>query len=194
MRCVGADQPPCVRCRKAHRECIVAGGSRISDLRDTQPDSHPRSDACEVGDQLLGVDSSQYPSLCNLQQRLPRSPDLTAAPHGDSRGRWHVDSSAHGHHPYRLPVTNLPSIYSTPPLQLIAVPGLGGKQASPAHLTTSHSPSAQIIPTEAARSPTRSKGIQDRELAHLAELYALSPSSIYLLTSSIFFVVLIGVY
>ena len=102
MKCLGSDNPPCARCAKAGRECIVQRPARTNYSSGAiTPSSHAR------------VNSSA--SHLRAEERLPTSSTQDELP---LPGHNHNFSPINSN----VPVTNepaLPSIYTTPPYSTV---------------------------------------------------------------------------
>ena len=110
MRCIGAADPPCARCAKSNRECVVRlpnrQQQRLSTRSQATADHSQRSPNALVGSRPSPAAShSSAPRL--LQQTASIQPQgLPQLPHGGSQTISVVDQ------------TILPSIFSSSPITI----------------------------------------------------------------------------
>jgi hypothetical protein len=131
MKCIGSDDPPCARCAKAGRECVVQRPARPShplgastpglhvganesqnDMRPLEGASGPASGGSNIRDELLGARTTHGFSPINSSSSTANQSVLPSRPtHGFSP----VNSTACT---TNQPV--LPSIYTTPPFSTVS--------------------------------------------------------------------------
>lgn len=122
MRCIGAANPPCVRCIKGNRECVVRLPNRQRLQNHLLSRSHPKQPVHHgpLPSTLSGspsVDMEPRPSPTVDHSPLSAAMILNKSSHGlESPQR-----RALGQLNSQLDQTCLPSIYSSPPITIAAI-------------------------------------------------------------------------
>jgi hypothetical protein len=127
MKCVGSANPPCARCAKAGRECIVQRPSRAQTSRSSTLGSQVRA--------------NESPSYWRPDERISRTQSSTHGVNDSNAHPGRLDvRPTHGFSAVNsVPATNqsvLPSIYTTPPYSTVfnqpdASPGHGSQDFDP---------------------------------------------------------------
>ena len=102
MKCIGSDDPPCARCAKAGRECIVHRPARANQTSTTNtPDSHART--------------NETSHLRPEQRAHSRQFEVDGGLHAERVGA----RPNHNFSPINANQPALPSIYTTPPYSTV---------------------------------------------------------------------------
>lgn len=149
MKCEGVENPPCIRCSKVGRECIP----QTSNRKVTRTPRAPPQKYERLPSEAIPKDESPLDALARAGSIASTSPishrsihttnphqNFSAAPlhHVEPSPREHNN---HGGHAQSDLLTELPSIYSTPPIDAVtqSTPGHAGSGAASPHIMGSMS-------------------------------------------------------
>lgn len=120
MRCIGADNPPCMRCAKVNRNCVVPNSHRLTHTlspelhvdENATSDFHGSGRPSHLNDSSeVRQDSIEFP----LYSHRLETGELKNPQTGASRSNFDGTAQSSGH----VKIMNLPSVYMTSPLGTI---------------------------------------------------------------------------
>lgn len=165
MRCVGADDPPCLRCVKAKRECIFSQSDGVCSASTHAGNSTNNSRPGSHSETVPSYDSTAV----NRRSIVPNNVLNTAQSHPASQtasmdqSRWYSDADSRE-------ISQLPSIYSASPITTVE------SQASPRSTSTRSDKNANFNNSSITRGVPEDREIgstshvSDKELSHMIQL------------------------